>query len=92
MSSWRHCSDDLFNYGVHTRIKISLISDETSDCGHHEQHLIIVRYFCKNRAKEVFFALDRLTKIDSNSVFYTLQAVLTCLYVSWHFTSSVCFD
>lgn len=68
--------------------------DETSDCSHHEQLSVVIRYFCeiKNRPVEVFLTLDRLKNLDSDSVFSTLQAVLITINVSWNSVSSVCFD
>ncbi|XP_040068957.2 zinc finger MYM-type protein 1-like isoform X1 [Ixodes scapularis] len=73
---------------------VSLMCDETSDCSHHEQLSVVIRYFCeiKNRPVEVFLTLDRLKNLDSDSVFSTLQAVLNTINVSWNSASSVCFD
>lgn len=71
-------------YSIIQRVQgknISLMCDETSDCSHHEQLSVVMRYFCdvKNRPVEVLLALERLTSLDSGSVFSTLQAVLTGL-------------
>jgi len=46
---------------------VSIIADETSDCGHHEQMSIVVRFFdtSLNEPVEYFMGLQRLLKVDS---------------------------
>lgn len=73
---------------------VSLICDETSDCGHHEQLSVVIRYFSdeNNRPVEVFTALERLFTVDSSSIFSALERVLGVLKIPWTSVNSVCFD
>lgn len=73
---------------------VSLICDETSDCGHHEQLSVVIRYFSEenNRPVEVFTALERLLSVDSRSIFSALERVLGVLKIPWTSVNSVCFD
>jgi len=53
---------------------ISIMADETSDVGHHEQMSIVVRYFDDNvnRPIETFVSLKRITSVPAVSIFNTL--------------------
>ncbi|KAL4104331.1 hypothetical protein QTP88_019632 [Uroleucon formosanum] len=53
---------------------ISIMADETSDVGHHEQMSIVVRYFDDNvnRPIETFVSLKRMTSVTAESIFNTL--------------------
>lgn len=57
---------------------ISIIADETSDVGHHEQLSIVIRYFnsITNRLVETFFSFKRMLSVDANSIFQTITDVL----------------
>lgn len=57
---------------------ISILADETSDVGHHEQISIIVRHFDeeKNRPIETFVSLQRLKSVTSQAIFNSLCSVL----------------
>ena len=58
---------------------ISIIADETTDVGHNEQLSIVVRYFNSdtNRPVESFIILKRMTSVNANSIFQTIDDVLT---------------
>lgn len=74
--------------------KISIIADETSDVGHHEQLSIVVRFYdyLKNCPEEHFVCMKRLLSIDSQSIFNTVCEVIEQYEIQWHSVSSVCFD
>lgn len=73
---------------------MSLIADETSDCGHHEQMSIVIRFFGSsvNRPVETFVSLQRLTSVNSESIFNALDKVLQLMKLQWEQVVSVCFD
>jgi len=74
---------------------ISIIADETTDVGHNEQLSIVVRYFNSdtNRPVESFIILKRMTSVNANSIFKTIDDVLTgSLKLQWSSVLSVCFD
>jgi len=58
--------------------KISVIADETSDIGHHEKMCIVIRYFDSNLNQPVehFVCLQRLTSVNAQSIFDSLNDVL----------------
>jgi hypothetical protein len=70
------------------------MADETSDCGHHEQMAIVLRYFDDklNSPVEHLVAIRRLTSIDAQAIFNELKVVLSVLKVDWKNVLSVCFD
>lgn len=75
--------------------KISVIADETSDIGHHEQMSIVIRYFDSNLNQPVehFVCLQRLTSVNAQSIFDSLNDVLiNKLGLSWSSVIAVCFD
>lgn len=75
--------------------KISIIADETSDVGHHEQMSLVVRYFDSklNQPVEHFLCWQRLTSVDAQSIFGSINNVLiNKLGLSWSFVIAVCFD
>jgi len=75
--------------------KISIIAEETSDVGHHEQMSIVIRYFDSNLNKPVehFVCLQRLTTVDAQSIFNSLNYVLVNkLSLNWSSVVGVCFD
>ena len=53
---------------------VSIIADETSDCGHYEQLSIVIRFFDeeKNEAVKQFIGLQRLVSVDAQSIFNCL--------------------
>lgn len=75
--------------------KISIIADETSDVGHHQQMSIVIRYFDSilNKPVEHFVCLQRLTTVDAQSIFNSLNYVLVNkLSLNWSSVVGVCFD
>ncbi|XP_050065097.1 uncharacterized protein LOC126554022 [Aphis gossypii] len=74
--------------------QISIIADETSDIGHHEQLSIVVRYYdsIKNCPVEQFVCMKRLLSTDAQSIFNTLYEVIEQYDIQWKSVSSVCFD
>lgn len=74
---------------------ISIIANETSDCGHQEQMSVVVRYFDKslNTSVESFVALQRLLKVNAQSIFDSLNDVLVNkLNLDWSKVIAVCFN
>ncbi|XP_050056112.1 zinc finger MYM-type protein 1-like [Aphis gossypii] len=73
---------------------VSIISDDTTDMGHHEQMSIVVRYFDDDTFNPVerFVGLQRLKLVDSQSIFNELSMVLKNLKIQWRDVVSVCFD
>ncbi|XP_050064156.1 uncharacterized protein LOC126552999, partial [Aphis gossypii] len=73
---------------------VSIISDDTTDMGHHEQMPIVVRYFDDDTFNPVerFVGLQRLKLVDSQSIFNELSMVLKNLKIQWRDVVSVCFD
>ncbi|KAE9522417.1 hypothetical protein AGLY_017176 [Aphis glycines] len=63
----------------------SILADETSDVGHHEQLSIVIRYFDDqmNRPVETFLDLVRLVSVNAESIFTA---------ISWSSIIAVCFD
>lgn len=70
--------------------KVSIIADETSDIGHHEQLSIVVRYFnkLKNCPVEQFICMKRIKK----SIFNLLTDFIQDYNIKWDNIVSVCFD
>jgi len=73
---------------------ISIMADETSDVGHHEQMSIVVRYFDDNvnRPVETFVSLKRMTSVTAESIFNTLCDFLILIKKNWESVIAVCFD
>lgn len=73
---------------------ISIMADETSDVGHHEQLAVLVRYFdtTKNRPVETFLSLKRLKSLNAVDIFNTLSDIVTHYNISWTSVLAVCFD
>lgn len=73
---------------------ISILADETSDVGHHEQISIIIRYFDeeKNRPIETLVSLQRLKSTTAQDIFNSLCSVLDLMNKHWEDVLSVCFD
>jgi hypothetical protein len=73
---------------------ISIIADDTSDCGHHEQVSVVLRYYDKrtDMPVELFVAILSLMCVDTFSIFNELHSVLCKLTVDWSNVVSVCFD
>lgn len=68
---------------------VSIIADETSDCGHHEHLAFVLRYFVEC---ETFVSLSRLTAVDAEAIFIVLHRLLLSLGKRWTSVNSVCFD
>lgn len=73
---------------------VSIISDDTTDIGHHEQMSIVVRYFDDDTFNPIerFVGLQRLKIVDSQSIFNELSMVLKNFKIQWSDVVSVCFD
>lgn len=73
---------------------VSIIADETSDCGYNEQMSVVLKFFDDktNSPVDHLVALRRLTSVDAISIFYELKHVLSILYITWNYVISVCFD
>ncbi|KAG6922295.1 zinc finger protein 862 [Chelydra serpentina] len=73
---------------------VSIIADDTTDCGHHEQMSIVVWYFDneKHSPVEHFVSVQRLLTVDAQSIFDQLNDVLGILKIDWSSVMSVCFD
>lgn len=74
--------------------QISIIADETSDVGHHEQLSIVVRFFdkVKNCPVEQFICMKRLLSTDSQSIFNVISEVIEQYNIQWNLIASICFD
>lgn len=74
--------------------KLSLISDETSDLGHHDQLSIVIRYFddTKCSAVEQFLTMKRIKSVNAQSIFNTLSDVIEEYNIKWENIVSTCFD
>ncbi|CAM5083951.1 unnamed protein product [Eretmochelys imbricata] len=73
---------------------VSIIADDTTDCGHHEQMSMVVRYFDneKHSPVEHFVSVQRLLTVDAQSIFDQLNDVLGIPKIDWSSVMSVCFD
>ncbi|CAM5122470.1 unnamed protein product [Natator depressus] len=73
---------------------VSIIANDTTDCGHHEQMSIVVQYFNneKHSPAEHFVSVQRLLTVDAQSIFDQLNDVLGILKIDWTSVMSVCFD
>ncbi|CAM4643576.1 unnamed protein product [Lepidochelys kempii] len=73
---------------------VSIIADNTTDCGHHEQMSIVVRYFDneKHSPVEHFVSVQRLLTVDAQSIFDQLNDVLGILKIDGSSVTSVGFD
>lgn len=73
---------------------VSIMADETSDCGHREQMAIVLRFFDDklNSPVEHLVAIRRVTSVDAQAIFSELKVVLSLLKVDWKNVLSVCFD
>lgn len=73
---------------------VSIIADETSDCGHYEQLSVVIRFFDeeKNEAVEQFIGLQRLVSVDAQSIFNCLTNTIAQVGLKWDSVISVCFD
>ncbi|CAM4587650.1 unnamed protein product [Lepidochelys olivacea] len=73
---------------------VSIIADDTTDCGHHEQMSIVVRYFDneKHSPAEHFVSVQRLLTVDAQSIFDQLNDEIGILNIDWSSVMSVCFD
>ncbi|CAH2315264.1 zinc finger MYM-type 1-like [Pelobates cultripes] len=73
---------------------ISIIADDTADCGHHEQMSVVVRYFNNEQQSPVehFVSIQRLLKVDAQSIFDQINNVLEIIKTDWSSVISVCFD
>ncbi|KAF0748271.1 zinc finger MYM-type protein 1-like [Aphis craccivora] len=73
---------------------VSIMADETSDCGHYEQFSIVIRCYDsnKNRPVEYFVGLLRLMSTNSQSIFDSLNSCVGNFGIPWSSVISVCFD
>lgn len=74
--------------------KISIIADETSDLGHHEQLSIVLRYFDdeKKCPVEQFVGMKRIMSTDSQTIFNAISDVINDFGIKWESVLSMCFD
>ncbi|XP_022170405.1 zinc finger MYM-type protein 1-like, partial [Myzus persicae] len=74
--------------------KVSLIADETSDIGHHEQLSIVLRYFNKQTKcpVEQFVCMKRIKAVDAQTIFSSLSDIIHEYNIKWENIVSVCFD
>jgi hypothetical protein len=74
--------------------KVSTIADETSDCGHHEQLSIVVRYFDTQKTcpYEQFICMKRITSVNAENIFNVLSDTIHEYNIKWENLVSVCFD
>lgn len=74
--------------------KISIIADETSDLGHHEQLSIVLRYFDdeKKCPVEQFIGMKRIMSTDSQTIFNAISDVINDFGIKWESVLSMCFD
>jgi len=71
-----------------------LISDETSDLGHHEQLSNVIRYFddTKCSAVEQFLTMKIIKSVNAQNIFNTLSDVIEEYNIKWENIVSTCFD
>ncbi|KAF0748674.1 zinc finger MYM-type protein 1-like [Aphis craccivora] len=74
--------------------KISIIADETSDLGHHEQLSIVLRYFDdeKKCPVEQFVGMKRIMSTDSQNIFNAISDVINDFGIKWKSVLSMWFD
>lgn len=72
---------------------VSIMADETSNCGHHEQLSIVIRCYDsnKNRPVEYFVGLLRLMSTNSQSIFDSLNSCIGNFGIPWSSVISVLF-
>lgn len=73
---------------------VTIMADETSDVGHHEQMAVAVRYFDEDLCKPVeqFIGIQRLIAVDANTIFNSLTNKIAQLNINWKSVIAVCFD
>jgi len=73
---------------------VTIMADETSDVGHHEQKSVVVRYFDDQACKSVeqFIGIQRLTAVDANTIFNSLSNKIAQFNINWKLVIAVCFD
>jgi len=76
-------------------VYVSILGDETSDVGHHEQLSIVIRYFDDqtNRPVETFLDLVRLVSVNAESIFTAMSHIIHSKFgIGWSSVIAVCFD
>ncbi|XP_060845526.1 zinc finger MYM-type protein 1-like [Rhopalosiphum padi] len=76
-------------------VYVSILADETSDVGHHEQLSIVIRYFDDqmNRPVETFLDLVRLVSVNAESIFTAISNIIHSKFgIGWSSIIAVCFD
>jgi hypothetical protein len=65
--------------------KVSIIADETSNCGHHEQLSIGVRYFDtqKRCPYEQFICMKQITSVNAENIFKVLSDTIHKYNIKW---------
>jgi len=68
-----------------SNIKVSIIADETSDCGHHEQLSIVVRYYDtqKRCPYEQCICIKRITSVNAQNIFNVLSDTIHEYNIKW---------
>lgn len=71
---------------------LSVIADEISDCGHHEQ--LCIHYFNKKetRSLEHFIGVKRLTSVNAQSIYNSITEAINEIGINWKNVIAVCFD
>ncbi|KAL4113589.1 hypothetical protein QTP88_017193 [Uroleucon formosanum] len=76
-------------------VYVSILADETSDVGHHEQFSIVIQYFDDqmNRPVETFLDLVRLVSVNAESIFTAISNIIHSKFgIGWSSIIAVCFD
>lgn len=69
---------------------VSIIADETSNCGHCAQLSFVVPFL--DRKKNEFIGLQRLHFIDAQSIFNCLKDIIARIVLKWDSIITICFD
>ncbi|KAF0757116.1 zinc finger MYM-type protein 6-like, partial [Aphis craccivora] len=91
------CINNVMKRAIQSKIKnqiVSIMADETSDVGHHEQMSVIIRYFDEEKCQPVehFIGLQRLLSVTSEAIFNSLSNQISNLNIEWKSVIAVCFD
>ncbi|KAL4113669.1 hypothetical protein QTP88_017248 [Uroleucon formosanum] len=91
------CINNVMKRTIQSKIKnrtVSIMADETSDVGHHEQMSVIIRYFDEEKCQpiEYFIGLQRLLSVTSEAIFNSLSIQISNLNIEWKSVIAVCFD
>lgn len=73
---------------------VSIIADETTDCGHYEKCSICVRYFNENdnHPQEVFIGLKKMSSVNAQFILKSLTDAINQVGIDWQSVIAVYFD